>query len=667
MMKKIFRMFGLTLLFWSLTMLWVGPSDAVTNVIRNGSFNNDLDQWVLNPLLTAYYAPYPGWPLQGDAVKANLNPPLTSFTGTVISQTLNVSGIGGRTFVLSMKLTKNYNPPGNTIAVYLTYIDSSAGTQRVLISNPANAAITTDTPVTGIYTFRSTAQTLTKIEFAKIDNRQQFLVDDITLTYDATDAKQIPLPATATGGANLTLTYTGVHPPPPPGFSFATGQVAAAASDFVITGYEGNAPPYSAYGWLQPGVTYQDLGVKAISEVTEVPSTGYPTASTSASLMAGHAYAFQLAGGSYGVLAVKTVTPINPPPAVTMVFDYKYLSGPTISFIGSVKTAPNWPSIDGMAAVAGAAVTAYLPGTTPTPIGTATPDSSTGAFAVTGIPGATDFYLMVQPPAPPPTAYMPVLSKFMNWADNIQALLPFALLTQEQYASFANGTGNGMIMGRVALKDTPTTSITGATITATEFVNGSPTATTYPVTYTSGSATGSDGVYMVKSVPAGKLVKLVATLAGYTFEFNDTVVPVMSGAVSEESFFGTAANCTYAVDTASASIPAAGQATPGTVNVTAGTGCAWTAVSNNSAWLHVSSPGSGTGTGSFSYTVDVNDGAARTGTISIASQIFNITQAGTTATGPVKGDINNDNAVTLADAILALQVTSGMTPTVGTG
>jgi hypothetical protein len=68
---------------------------------------------------------------------------------------------------------------------------------------------------------------------------------------------------------------------------------------------------------------------------------------------------------------------------------------------------------------------------------------------------------------------------------------------------------------------------------------------------------------------------------------------------------------------------------PGAVNVIDGRCCDWTAVSNNASWLHVTSSPSGKGNGSVGYTVDSNPGVMqRTGTITIAEQLFTVTQDG---------------------------------------
>ncbi|MCE5263773.1 MAG: carboxypeptidase regulatory-like domain-containing protein [Deltaproteobacteria bacterium] len=240
---------------------------------------------------------------------------------------------------------------------------------------------------------------------------------------------------------------------------------------------------------------------------------------------------------------------------------FTYNGTPTLSFNGSVMTSPGWPSINGMQPVQGATVTAI-----PVPDGMTygfTTTVANGNFSLTGIPAAPSAFRLVVSPPSVATTYATVLSKHMSWNADINALLPFVLFTQAQYDAFGNGTGNGMIIGRVALKSTPTTFLPGATITAREFIPPATLGATYTVTYTGGgSSAASDGIYMVKGVPDGKLVKLTATLAGYTFEFNDAIVSVQSGCVSEESFFGapppTISFSGYVMDSAATPAPVAG-------------------------------------------------------------------------------------------------------------
>jgi hypothetical protein len=127
------------------------------------------------------------------------------------------------------------------------------------------------------------------------------------------------------GGSSLVLTTTG-HPPA--GFIFETGRIVEAAGDFLITGYQGNQPPYSAYGFLGEGVGVQDLGFGTIDETTEIPAAGYETPD-SLLLTEGNVYAFSLPGGSFGLIHVRSVTPSSDSGSleVTMTFDYLYRSG----------------------------------------------------------------------------------------------------------------------------------------------------------------------------------------------------------------------------------------------------------------------------------------------------------------------------------------------------
>ena len=66
----------------------------------------------------------------------------------------------------------------------------------------------------------------------------------------------------------------------------------------------------------------------------------------------------------------------------------------------------------------------------------------------------------------------------------------------------------------------------------------------------------------------------------------------------------------------------------GSISVTAGSGCSWTAVSNDVSWLTIGVGATGTGNGTVSYGVTANTGAARTGTLTIGGQTFTITQPG---------------------------------------
>ncbi len=89
--------------------------------------------------------------------------------------------------------------------------------------------------------------------------------------------------------------------------------------------------------------------------------------------------------------------------------------------------------------------------------------------------------------------------------------------------------------------------------------------------------------------------------------------------------------CTYLVGPLNAEIAATGGT--GTVVVSAGAGCAWTA-SSNAAWVSVTSGASGSGNGPVTFSVAANPGGARSGTLTIAGQAFTVTQAAAAAPPP---------------------------------
>ena len=86
------------------------------------------------------------------------------------------------------------------------------------------------------------------------------------------------------------------------------------------------------------------------------------------------------------------------------------------------------------------------------------------------------------------------------------------------------------------------------------------------------------------------------------------------------------APCTYSISPTSKSVAVEGGS--GTIAVSAGTNCSWTAGSNTS-WIKIMSGSPGTGNGTVNYSVDPNTGSSsRTGSIAIAGKTFTITQGG---------------------------------------
>jgi hypothetical protein len=87
-----------------------------------------------------------------------------------------------------------------------------------------------------------------------------------------------------------------------------------------------------------------------------------------------------------------------------------------------------------------------------------------------------------------------------------------------------------------------------------------------------------------------------------------------------------AAPCSYAISPAGQTFSAGGGS--GSTSITAPDGCSWTANSNDN-WISILNDGSGIGNGTVNYSVAANPApSARSGTLTIAGQTFNVMQSG---------------------------------------
>jgi YVTN family beta-propeller protein len=129
-----------------------------------------------------------------------------------------------------------------------------------------------------------------------------------------------------------------------------------------------------------------------------------------------------------------------------------------------------------------------------------------------------------------------------------------------------------------------------------------------------GGGTGAATVnYTVAGNPGTTTLTGTLTIAGQTYTVTETGIP-----------------CTFSLSANSATFTSSGG--PGSVNVTAPTGCAWTAVSN-SGWATINSGASGNGNGSVGYTVGSNSSSLPlNGSLTIAGQTFNLTESGVACT-----------------------------------
>ena len=106
----------------------------------------------------------------------------------------------------------------------------------------------------------------------------------------------------------------------------------------------------------------------------------------------------------------------------------------------------------------------------------------------------------------------------------------------------------------------------------------------------------------------------------------DTAGNVSSISASACATTPTGASCTYSISANSTSVGSSGAS--GSVNVTAGSGCNWTAASNV-GWITITAGNSGSGNGTVSYSVAANASSiAQVGTITIAGQAFTVIETG---------------------------------------
>ena len=147
-----------------------------------------------------------------------------------------------------------------------------------------------------------------------------------------------------------------------------------------------------------------------------------------------------------------------------------------------------------------------------------------------------------------------------------------------------------------------------------------------------GSSTATATTDLGKPTPSGGIIRvdllqfLQTIPTGLVFEARVTAVgPGGSTASSVSNGFSFQAACAPTLNSTSQSVGSG--ATTGSVGVTAGSGCTWSAVSN-AGWITLSGATSGNGNGTVPYNVAANGStSARSGTLTVAGQTFTVNQA----------------------------------------
>lgn len=151
-------------------------------------------------------------------------------------------------------------------------------------------------------------------------------------------------------------------------------------------------------------------------------------------------------------------------------------------------------------------------------------------------------------------------------------------------------------------------------------------AVTAPTTATSWTAVSNDG-WIVLTSPTGGTGSGVVTYEvreNFTGHFRVGTLTIARRTLTILQSGVPAGSCNNSIAPAGTGFEFDGGL--GTVTVTAGSECVWTAGSNTS-WITLTSATNGIGSGSVNYTVGKNTtGAARKGTITIAGRTFNVKQ-----------------------------------------
>ena len=207
-------------------------------------------------------------------------------------------------------------------------------------------------------------------------------------------------------------------------------------------------------------------------------------------------------------------------------------------------------------------------------------------------------------------------------------------------SSGATGTGEGVVRFTVARNTGPSRSaaitVGGQTFTVTQGTGCAITLATATFDAAAGGATGSVNLTAGPGCgwTATSNVNWLSVTSGANGTGNGTVGftvvantgPVRQGTltIGGRTFtVSQAENCSSAISPDRVSVPAAAGFT--NVSVTAPAGCGWTA-SASAPWLAVNSGNSGTGNGSVRLAIQENTGAPRSGTATIAGQVFTVNQ-----------------------------------------
>ena len=247
-------------------------------------------------------------------------------------------------------------------------------------------------------------------------------------------------------------------------------------------------------------------------------------------------------------------------------------------------------------------------------------------------------------------------------------------------ANGSSGSGNGSVTLTVAANTggtvrTTALTIAGQAFTITQPASGACTNTIAPETRTAAATGESISVAVTAGGSciwsAASTVTWLIVTGGNSGMGNGTVAVLVSGNSTSSTRTGNVniagrtltvtqpaqTGCSYGVSPLSFSAPAAGATT--SAAVTAATGCAWTA-SSSAAWITVTGGGTGSGPGTVSMSVAANTASTqRSGLVTIAGQVFSVTQAGASTCSYSINPAGTNTAATGGTASISVTAATG--------
>ncbi len=174
------------------------------------------------------------------------------------------------------------------------------------------------------------------------------------------------------------------------------------------------------------------------------------------------------------------------------------------------------------------------------------------------------------------------------------------------------------------------TSVCGTSSISPASVSPGPGASTGTVAVTSACGWGSIANDSWITVTSGASGTTNGTL-GYSVAVNTLTTPRTGTLTIAGKTFtvnqAAAVSCSYSIGPPTSPQSIGVEGGTGSITVTAGAGCGWTAASNDTPWLTVTSGSSGSGSGSVGYSVTPNNlTSVRTGTLTIAGATFTFNQ-----------------------------------------